>query len=34
VPPGADEIPAYDDAHTELAGGIARFGPSSHADRS
>ncbi|HWB57578.1 MAG TPA: GTP cyclohydrolase I [Gaiellaceae bacterium] len=32
VPPGADEIPANGDAQTGFAGGIARFGPSSHAD--
>jgi nucleotide-binding universal stress UspA family protein len=34
VPPGADENPTDDDAHAELAGGLARFGSSSHAERS
>lgn len=34
VPLGADGYPASDDGPTELAGGIARFGASSHANGS
>lgn len=34
VPPGADEHPPDDDRHIELAGGIVRFGSSSHASGS